>query len=67
MVSCFREILWKHIIDNAKPLVVELWTGVQSAGRLGSGDVWGLILGLRPDNERRRYIMTPSLICWAQI
>ena len=26
----------------------------------------GLILGLRPANERRRYKVTPSLICWAQ-
>ena len=26
----------------------------------------GLLLGLRPANERRRYKVTPSLICWAQ-
>ena len=26
----------------------------------------GLILGLRPDNKRRRYKVTPSLIGWAQ-
>ena len=26
----------------------------------------GLILGLRPANERRRYKVTPSLIGWAQ-
>ena len=26
----------------------------------------GLILGLRPANERRRYKETPSLIAWAQ-
>ena len=26
----------------------------------------GLILGLRPVNERRRYKVTPSLIGWAQ-
>ena len=26
----------------------------------------GLILGLRPASERRRYKVTPSLICWAQ-
>ena len=26
----------------------------------------GLILGLRPANERRRYEVTPSLIGWAQ-
>ena len=28
--------------------------------------VTGLILGLRPANERRRYKVTPSLIGWAQ-
>ena len=27
----------------------------------------GLILGLRPANERRRYKVTPSLIGWAQM
>ena len=26
----------------------------------------GLILGLRPSNERRRYNVTPPLIGWAQ-
>ena len=26
----------------------------------------GLIVGLRPANERRRYKVTPSLIGWAQ-
>ena len=32
------------------------------------GGVWlpGLILGLHPSNERRRYIVTKSLIGWAQ-
>ena len=28
--------------------------------------VAGLILGLRPANERRRYFVTTSLIGWAQ-
>ena len=28
--------------------------------------ITGLILGLRPANERRRYKVTPSLIGWAQ-
>ena len=26
----------------------------------------GLILGLRAANERRRYFVTTSFICWAQ-
>ena len=29
-------------------------------------DIAGLIVGLRPTNERRRYKVTPSLIGWAQ-
>ena len=29
-------------------------------------DMSGLILGLRPANERRRYKVTPSLIGWVQ-
>ena len=29
-------------------------------------DILGLILGLRPANERRRYFVTTSLIGWAQ-
>ena len=28
--------------------------------------ITGLILGLRPTNERRRYFVTTSLIGWAQ-
>ena len=30
-------------------------------------NITGLILGLRPANERRRYKVTPSFIGWAQI
>ena len=29
-------------------------------------DVTGMILGLHPVDERRRYKVTPSLIGWAQ-
>ena len=29
-------------------------------------NITGLILGLRPSNERRRYKVTPSFIGWAQ-
>ena len=32
----------------------------------GSASVSGLILGLRPANERSRYKVTTSLIGWAQ-
>ena len=47
--------------------------GDESATVLAATITWllksrspGLILGLRPSNERRRYIVTPSLIGWAQ-
>ena len=36
------------------------------AGKAGQYYGSGLILGLRPANERRRYKVTPSLIGWAQ-
>ena len=32
-----------------------------------STDIAGLLLGLRPANERRRDKVTPSLIGWVQI
>ena len=43
--------------------------GVQStAMQLASPECYsGLILGLRPANERQRYFVTTSLIGWAQI
>ena len=31
-----------------------------------SDDTTGMIIGLHPANERRRYKVTPSLIGWAQ-
>ena len=42
------------------PLIDELWK--EEVGDVSSG----LILGLCPANERRRYKVTPSLIGWAQ-
>ena len=38
--------------------------GLQKFG--GKAQVSGLILGLHPANERRRFKVTPSLIGWAQ-
>ena len=38
----------------------------RSTLRTNFSTVSGLILGLRPTNERRRYNVTPSLIGWAQ-
>ena len=34
---------------------------------LGKYYITGLILGLRPANERRRYFVTTSLIGWVQV
>ena len=46
---------------NNVPLLVQAMTCVLS------NHLSGLILGLRPANKRRRYIVTMSLIGWAQI
>ena len=43
--------------------VAELWKSSSSAITFSRT---GLVLGLRPANERRRYKVTPSLIGWAQ-
>ena len=37
-----------------------------NGGTHDPGSLTGLILGLRPANERRRYFVTPFLIGWAQ-
>ena len=36
------------------------------ADKFQQSSMKGLILGLRPANERRRYFVTTSLIGWAQ-
>ena len=41
-------------------VVINNWTGKRDDKSAG------VILGLRPANERRRYKVTPSLIGWAQ-
>ena len=40
------------------------WDSTKS--RRTSSAITGLILGLHPANERRRYFVTTSLIGWAQ-
>ena len=47
-------------VNGDKPLPESLMTQFTDAYNSG------LILGLRPANERRRYSVTPSLIGWAQ-
>ena len=40
---------------------------IRQQATLANGRAYpGLILGLRPANERRRYFVTASLIGWAQ-
>ena len=41
------------------------WPGANEL-TLNGTSLSGLILGLRPTNERRRYFVTTSLIGWAQ-
>ena len=43
-----------------------LWLGANWAWPCDQQDLSGLILGLRPTDERRRYFVTTSLIGWAQ-
>ena len=68
--SSFHKILDKlginihcdHILQNFLPWVGCDWS---SSFYTFPGNT-GLILGLRPANERRRYKVTPSLIGWVQ-
>ena len=47
-----------------------IWIAIENPlgkrGPTAQNNPTGLILGLRPANERRRYKVTPSLIGWAQ-
>ena len=56
----------KNCTQNAfliKAILVHIWSMLFEEHFIG---IHGLILGLRPANERRRYKVTPSLIGWAQ-
>ena len=66
-----RVILQSTHMVAATPLLLRDPTGMQSyipsiLAALPMPQYTGLILGLRPANERRRYQVTPSLIGWAQ-
>ena len=57
-IECKRKVKW--IYGRVIIILVDaLTTGFARASNTG------LILGLRPANERRRYKVTPSLIGWA--
>ena len=47
-------------------LILDVWQYVFFKFCLATSDSTGLILGLLPANERRRYFVTTSLIGWAQ-
>ena len=55
--------MWRSNADTDNDIAVESCADVGTKGLLQHS---GLILGLRPTNERRRYFVTTSLICWAQ-
>ena len=67
--SCNNCFYVSRITDASQDAMVTVWyQGISSHGDL---DPWpasntGLILGLCPANERRRYFVTTSLIGWAQ-
>ena len=42
------------------------YSALDSVSGLYAASLSGLIFGLHPANERRRYKVTPSLIGWAQ-
>ena len=63
----YGQLLNKHLRGSGMLLVFD-WASVR---KISNNDDYiaaysGLILGLRPGNERRRYFVTPSLIGWAQ-
>ena len=52
-------------------MTLYIYLGLNGLLHSGAILIWdllstGLILGLRPSNERRRYFVTTSLIGWAQ-
>ena len=57
-------LLPQHIKAQQNPIRVERKATRDTAGT--ALHISGLILGLRPANERRRYFVTTSLIGWAQ-
>ena len=56
VLSLYEKNLWIGLLAPACELH---WLYIKWQGT-------GLILGLRPANERRRYFVTASLIDWAQ-
>ena len=63
--------MWRNDIKNEYICVPEIqqdegkWDEPQEPHE-SHYSVPGLILGVRPANERRRYTVTPSLIGWVQ-
>ena len=55
---------WIGSVLNGTYMIMGKWTSIQSAR--DEVIISGLLLGLRPANERRRYFVTTSLIGWTQ-
>ena len=65
MVLLGSVLLWLYneFLQNS----YDLFTNILQGCFTGTGTIIsGLILGLHPANERRRYKVTPSLIGWVQ-
>ena len=56
---------WNHASLSRKRVYPKSLRNSDRSANPDCGNL-GLILGLRPANERRRYKVTPSLIGWAQ-
>ena len=66
LVRCQNDTAWLIIDDYTDVSQSRPIMDVSALPLLYNQEPWGLILGLRPANERRRYFVTTSLIGWAQ-
>ena len=59
-----KAMYYMYYFCDTKPNIVKLLANGSTASDQSSNT--GLILGVRPANERHCYKVTPSLIGWAQ-
>ena len=64
MAAIWDVLALYYVMQRAQ--VLHITWRPETGDRRQDDGITGLILGLRPANERRRYIVTPSLIGWAQ-
>ena len=63
-----KKVLWAESSYNLWA-IIKLWNTTDigyTAAMTNTENMSGLILGLRPTNERQCYLVTLSLIGWAQ-